>query len=103
LDKQSTVILKHAGLRGAGHRPIAGMSGGGKSTVAAGLLERVFERGIQFCLIDPEGDYAELKNTVSLGDANCRAAPTRKGESRRSSRRTARRATALFRQVFCED
>jgi hypothetical protein len=27
------------------------------------------ERGFQFCVIDPEGDYAELENTVSLGDA----------------------------------
>jgi phosphoglycolate phosphatase (TIGR01487 family) len=47
---------------------IAGMSGGGKSTVATGLLERIVERGFQFCVIDPEGDYAELENTVSLGD-----------------------------------
>ena len=48
---------------------IAGMSGGGKSTVATGLLERFLEDGFQFCVIDPEGDYAELENTVSLGDA----------------------------------
>jgi HAD superfamily hydrolase (TIGR01484 family) len=48
---------------------IAGMSGAGKSTVALGLLERFVERGFQFCVIDPEGDYAELENTVSLGDA----------------------------------
>jgi hydroxymethylpyrimidine pyrophosphatase-like HAD family hydrolase len=48
---------------------IAGMSGGGKSTVATGLLERFLDGGFQFCVIDPEGDYAELENTVSLGDA----------------------------------
>jgi Helicase HerA, central domain len=48
---------------------IAGMSGGGKSTVATGLLERFLKGGFQFCVIDPEGDYAELENTVSLGDA----------------------------------
>jgi hypothetical protein len=48
---------------------IAGMSGGGKSTVATGLLERFSKGGFQFCVIDPEGDYAELENTVSLGDA----------------------------------
>ncbi|MGH6802404.1 MAG: helicase HerA domain-containing protein, partial [Methyloceanibacter sp.] len=47
----------------------AGMSGGGKSTIATGLLERFLEGGFQFCVIDPEGDYAELENTVSLGDA----------------------------------
>jgi Helicase HerA, central domain len=45
------------------------MSGGGKSTVAAGLLERFSERGFQFCVIDPEGDYAELDSAVALGDA----------------------------------
>jgi hydroxymethylpyrimidine pyrophosphatase-like HAD family hydrolase len=49
---------------------IAGMSGAGKSTVACGLLERILERGFQFCVIDPEGDYAELENAVSVGDAN---------------------------------
>ena len=48
---------------------IAGTSGGGKSTVAAGLLERIQERGFQFCVVDPEGDYAELENAVTLGDA----------------------------------
>jgi HAD superfamily hydrolase (TIGR01484 family) len=48
---------------------IAGMSGAGKSTVALGLLERFVERGFQFCVVDPEGDYAELENTVSFGDA----------------------------------
>jgi hydroxymethylpyrimidine pyrophosphatase-like HAD family hydrolase len=48
---------------------IAGMSGGGKSAVATGLLERFLDGGFQFCVIDPEGDYAELENTVSLGDA----------------------------------
>ncbi len=48
---------------------IAGMSGGGKSTVATGLLEHFSERGFQFCVIDPEGDYAEIENAVTLGDA----------------------------------
>jgi phosphoglycolate phosphatase (TIGR01487 family) len=48
---------------------IAGTSGGGKSTVATGLVERIQERGFQFCVIDPEGDYAELENAVTLGDA----------------------------------
>ncbi len=49
---------------------IAGMSGGGKSTVATGLLERLQARSFQFCVIDPEGDYAEFENAVTLGDAN---------------------------------
>jgi hydroxymethylpyrimidine pyrophosphatase-like HAD family hydrolase len=49
---------------------IAGMSGGGKSTVATGLLERIQARSFQFCVIDPEGDYAAFENAVTLGDAN---------------------------------
>ncbi|MBV9858635.1 MAG: HAD-IIB family hydrolase [Alphaproteobacteria bacterium] len=52
----------------AGGLLIAGSSGGGKSTVATGLLERVAERGFQFCVIDPEGDYAGLDGTVTIGD-----------------------------------
>ncbi|MBV8888552.1 MAG: HAD hydrolase family protein [Alphaproteobacteria bacterium] len=47
---------------------IAGSSGGGKSTVATGLLERIGESEFQFCVIDPEGDYAGLQNTVTIGD-----------------------------------
>ncbi len=39
----------------SGNLLIAGTSGGGKSTIATGLLERIAERGFQFCVIDPEG------------------------------------------------
>jgi hydroxymethylpyrimidine pyrophosphatase-like HAD family hydrolase len=35
----------------------AGMSGGGKSTIVTGFLERLAEQGRQYCVIDPEGDY----------------------------------------------
>jgi hydroxymethylpyrimidine pyrophosphatase-like HAD family hydrolase len=35
----------------------AGMSGGGKSTIVTGFLERLAEEGHQYCVIDPEGDY----------------------------------------------
>jgi HAD superfamily hydrolase (TIGR01484 family) len=52
---------------------IAGSSGGGKSTVAVALSERMAERGYQFCVLDPEGDYRELENAVSVGDV--KAAP----------------------------
>jgi HAD superfamily hydrolase (TIGR01484 family) len=48
---------------------IAGSSGGGKSTLATGLLERLAEGGFQFCVIDPEGDYAGLEGAVTVGDA----------------------------------
>jgi hydroxymethylpyrimidine pyrophosphatase-like HAD family hydrolase len=52
-------------------RPIlfAGSSGGGKSTLATALIESVVEQGYQCCIIDPEGDFQELPNTVTLGDA----------------------------------
>jgi len=49
---------------------IAGSSGGGKSAMATGLLERLLEAGHQFCLIDPEGDYETLADVVALGNAS---------------------------------
>ena len=48
---------------------IVGTSGGGKSTVATGLIEQIMERGFQFCIVDPEGDYDDLEGAVGLGDA----------------------------------
>jgi hydroxymethylpyrimidine pyrophosphatase-like HAD family hydrolase len=49
---------------------IAGTSGGGKSTFARGLLERLHERGYQSCIVDPEGDYADFGGpVVELGTA----------------------------------
>jgi hydroxymethylpyrimidine pyrophosphatase-like HAD family hydrolase len=53
---------------------VAGTSGGGKSTLASGLIEQLGEQGYQFCIIDPEGDFADLPNVPSLGDA--KHAPT---------------------------
>jgi hypothetical protein len=47
---------------------IAGQSGIGKSTLATALTEQMAERAFQFCVFDPEGDYAELERAVSLGD-----------------------------------
>jgi len=47
---------------------VAGSSGGGKSTLTTGLLERLAEMKYQFCVVDPEGDYAELAGAVALGD-----------------------------------
>ena len=46
---------------------LAGSSGGGKSTLATGLLERLAEHKYQFCVIDPEGDYETLEGAVVLG------------------------------------
>lgn len=54
---------------GRGAVLIAGSSGIGKSTLATALTERMAERGLEFCVLDPEGDYAELEHAVSKGDA----------------------------------
>ncbi|HMN81702.1 MAG TPA: HAD-IIB family hydrolase [Burkholderiaceae bacterium] len=48
---------------------IAGSSGIGKSTLATALTERMVERGFQFCVFDPEGDYDELEHSVVVGSA----------------------------------
>ena len=48
---------------------VAGISGGGKSTLVTGVLERLVESAFQFCVVDPEGDYSELEDAVVLGDA----------------------------------
>ena len=47
---------------------LAGTSGSGKSTFATSLIERFIESQYQYCVIDPEGDYAALESTVVLGD-----------------------------------
>jgi HAD superfamily hydrolase (TIGR01484 family) len=47
---------------------VAGVSGGGKSTLITGMLESLATRGFQYCVIDPEGDYEELAEAVQLGD-----------------------------------
>ena len=46
---------------------LSGTSGGGKSTFATGFLERLSEKGYQFCIIDPEGDYQNFEEAVVLG------------------------------------
>lgn len=48
---------------------VAGSSGSGKSTVVTALLEQIREFSYQFCVVDPEGDYSELRNVVTLGDS----------------------------------
>jgi HAD superfamily hydrolase (TIGR01484 family) len=47
---------------------LAGTSGGGKSTLTTFFLEALIAKHYQFCLIDPEGDYNELKGAVTIGD-----------------------------------
>lgn len=48
---------------------IAGLSSGGKSTLAATLIERFVARDFQVCIFDPEGDYAHVGSAVVTGDA----------------------------------
>lgn len=48
---------------------LVGTSGGGKSTLATGILERLAEAEYSFCVIDPEGDYETFADAVSLGAA----------------------------------
>jgi Helicase HerA, central domain len=47
---------------------IAGKSGIGKSTLATALTERMAEKNFVFCVFDPEGDYDELRDAVSIGN-----------------------------------
>ncbi|HEU4345567.1 MAG TPA: HAD hydrolase family protein [Candidatus Binatia bacterium] len=47
---------------------LAGESGGGKSTLATGFLERVAEAAYQFCVVDPEGDYESFESAIALGN-----------------------------------
>jgi HAD superfamily hydrolase (TIGR01484 family) len=49
---------------------VTGSSGGGKSTVITALLEQMRDLCYQFCVVDPEGDYAELRDAIVLGDSN---------------------------------
>ena len=53
---------------------VTGTSGGGKSTIVTGLVERMTAQGYQQCIFDPEGDYAHEEGAVVLGSA--KHAPT---------------------------
>lgn len=53
---------------------VAGTSGGGKSTLTTGFMERLVEAKYQLAILDPEGDYDDLEFAVALGDRQ--AAPS---------------------------
>jgi hypothetical protein len=65
-DQQGEPVRLHPQCGGV---LIAGTSGGGKSTAATGFIEKIIERGFQLCVIDPEGDYADLEDALATGDA----------------------------------
>jgi hydroxymethylpyrimidine pyrophosphatase-like HAD family hydrolase len=65
-DTDAEIFLKPYGVNVL----LAGTSGGGKTTLATGLIERLIEQAYQVCVIDPEGDYAHLEDTIMLGSAN---------------------------------
>jgi hypothetical protein len=54
---------------------IAGPSGTGKTTLAAGILEQLVERGYQLCLIDPESDYEGFPGLIETGGLGHAAHP----------------------------
>ncbi len=47
---------------------VAGTSGGGKTTIVSGIVERLADATYQCCIVDPEGDYEGLAGFVTLGD-----------------------------------
>jgi len=49
---------------------LAGVSGGGKTTLTTGLMERLAAAGFQVCVIDPEGDYEELERAIGVGTSD---------------------------------
>lgn len=49
---------------------VTGGPGGGKSKLAISVLETLTQRGEQCCVIDPEGDYRGLENSIVLGTAD---------------------------------
>lgn len=64
LGKDEAAVLRpgHGGVL------IAGSSGIGKSTLATAILEKLAAQHFQVCVLDPEGDYDELKDAIVLGD-----------------------------------
>jgi hydroxymethylpyrimidine pyrophosphatase-like HAD family hydrolase len=49
---------------------VAGASASGKSSAVAAILEECEERGYQFCLIDPEGDFEGFAGAAATGSAS---------------------------------
>jgi hydroxymethylpyrimidine pyrophosphatase-like HAD family hydrolase len=54
---------------------VVGPSASGKSTAVSGIVEQLAERKYQFCLVDPEGDYENFAEAISMGTAKERPDP----------------------------
>lgn len=48
---------------------VTGPSGSGKARLVADVLQLIADKRYQFCVLDPEGDYVDLKTAVVIGDA----------------------------------
>lgn len=46
---------------------IAGPSGSGKSTAVTAVVERLAEKKYQVCVFDPEGDFNDFENLMTIG------------------------------------
>ena len=46
---------------------VAGASASGKSSAVAGILEEFADKGYQFCVIDPEGDFENFAGALPIG------------------------------------
>jgi hypothetical protein len=46
---------------------ISGPRGGGKSSLAAALFDRLAKLKYQFCIVDPDGSYEDLEHATSIG------------------------------------
>ncbi len=49
---------------------VSGASASGKSSAVAGILEEFAEKGYQFCVIDPEGDFENFGGALPIGSPN---------------------------------
>lgn len=63
-DRPASAALKPFGTAAL----ICGQSGSGKSSLVAGIVERIVAKGYQVCLIDPEGDFEEADEFLATGD-----------------------------------
>lgn len=54
---------------------VTGQSGSGKSTLTLGILERIAAAGMQWCVLDPEGDYEGTEGAVTEGSATVPPVP----------------------------